>query len=584
MFKKISYLVLATAMLCVMGCSDNDDKFVSKDKTGPKPEMDLMVVPDNYKYGDKIDITGLLTDERNLEHYELLLLNSKGDTLTTKYQMLLGKQFSMDDNIQIPLPKNASTDDLLLVAKLDNTRNGEAVETFTIPSVSTPTFETLNLILGNGNVIELTKQGEVFTTSNEQLFPAKVKGIISTTTSKNGIYWGTQNGEIASMTNDSITIGGDVESSFTVSFNPKTFELSFGERHVWKSLPTTDCYYILGTISGHWQDGEITTEKTKMRMHGYESKNDTYYTWTAPEGDNPEVGMWGQTAAGNFRLKQGGHNGYILWDGHKLVQSATDDASKSFHLTAGGAFTIKANLTSGTCTSVEITGSGKSLVFANDKVTVNGMVATPAIGFCGQQLHLKAGESYIYEGTMTLQKGQKITSDFDLSGYTCNPDLFNGGGNATWTLKGNSGAYYVRMDIFSGAFYACPVGGYPDVLYMDGWSWAPTKNSTAVVWSDENVLPVVHTTGNRYEGTFYNFGWGGDVAFYVVHPSTGHKYRLPNSFFPAPVRTGTDGFLIPTSAGKYKVVIDLKDGINVAADGVVSPKGNSHFTMDFVAE
>ena len=47
MFKKISYLVLATAMLCVMGCSDNDDKFVSKDKTGPKPEMDLMVVPDN---------------------------------------------------------------------------------------------------------------------------------------------------------------------------------------------------------------------------------------------------------------------------------------------------------------------------------------------------------------------------------------------------------------------------------------------------------------------------------------------------------------------------------------------------------
>ncbi|WP_314714839.1 hypothetical protein [Segatella salivae] len=195
MFKKISYLVLATAMLCVMGCSDNDDKFVSKDKTGPKPEMDLMVVPDNYKYGDKIDITGLLTDERNLEHYELLLLNSKGDTLTTKYQMLLGKQFSMDDNIQIPLPKNASTDDLLLVAKLDNTRNGEAVETFTIPSVSTPTFETLNLILGNGNVIELTKQGEVFTTPNEQLFPAKVKGIISTTTSKNGIYWGTQNGD-----------------------------------------------------------------------------------------------------------------------------------------------------------------------------------------------------------------------------------------------------------------------------------------------------------------------------------------------------------------------------------------------------
>ena len=98
------------------------------------------------------------------------------------------------------------------------------------------------------------------------------------------------------------------------------------------------------------------------------------------------------------------------------------------------------------------------------------------------------------------------------------------------------------------------------------------------------MLPVVHTTGHRYEATFYNFGWGGDVAFYVVHPSTGHKYRLPNAFFPASLRKDADGFHIPSGAGYYKVVIDLKDGIHVAADGTVTPKGDNHFAMDFVAQ
>ena len=105
-----------------------------------------------------------------------------------------------------------------------------------------------------------------------------------------------------------------------------------------------------------------------------------------------------------------------------------------------------------------------------------------------------------------------------------------------------------------------------------------------MVWSDENVLPVVPTTGHRYEATFYHFGWGGDVAFYVVHPSTGHKYRLPNAFFPASLRKDADGFNIPSGAGYYKVVIDLKDGIHVAADGTVTAKGDNHFAMDFVAQ
>ena len=103
------------------------------------------------------------------------------------------------------------------------------------------------------------------------------------------------------MAKDSILIGGDIEASCKITFNPKTFELTFGDRHGWTALPATDSYYILGTISGHWQDGEIKEEKAKMRMQGYESGNLRYYTWFPPEGEEVETGMWGSTAAGTFQ-------------------------------------------------------------------------------------------------------------------------------------------------------------------------------------------------------------------------------------------------------------------------------------------
>ena len=584
MLNKLHYLFMAIAIWSVFGCSETTEAYLSADKTGPKPGMDLTIPTVDYRYGDRVKVVGLLTDEQNLEHYEMLLLNSRGDTLATKYQMLLGQSFNVDDNIQIPLPGNAETDNLQLVVKLDNTRNGEAVQTFDIPAVTTPVFDRLNLVLGNGSVIELLRKGDIFTTLTEQVFPAGIKGIISTTTGKTGIYWGTQAGEIATMTRDSIRIGGDVEASYTVSFDPVTFALTFGERHIWSPLPNTDNYYILGTISGHWQDGEIKTEREKMKMAGFESNADAYYTWTAPEGDNPETGMWGSTAAGVFRLKKGGTENYILWNGSRIVQTTADNPAQSFPVTAGGSFTIKAVMNNNICTAVEISGSGKSLIFANDKVTVNGKVAGPTVGFAGNTLARKAGTNYIYEGMVTLEKGQKIDSDFDLSGFTANPDIFNGGGNATWTLKGAGGQYYVRMDIFSGACYICPMGGYPDVLYMDGWSWAPTSGSTAVVWDAANVLPLVRTATGTYEATFYDFGWGGNVAFYLTHPTTGNSYRLPNTRFKAYVGSEAGGFLLPAAAGYYKVVIDLKDGVTVAADGTVTPKGNADFVIDYIAQ
>lgn len=585
--KKLNLLMVFFSMLLFAACSDNDTNG-SNEKDGPKPSMDLAVSPQSdLNYGDNIYVSGLMGDERNLEHYELILCNSAGDTLATKYQMLLGQEFTCNDNIQVPLPKNASTDNLNLQVKLDNTRNGEEVQSFDIQNVGIPEFETLHLILSNGMIVDLIKNGNIYQTPTESVFPAHIKGIISTTTSKSGIWWGTRNGEIASMAKDSITIGGDVEASFTVSFNPVSFDLVEGEHHIWSPIDASDCYYLLGTISGHWMDGEITTERSKMKMNGYESGNDRYYTWTAPEGDDPETGMWGSTAAGEFRLKKGNSGKYILWDGNKIIESSTDDKSKSFPLTAGGPFTIKANFTDGKCSSVDVSGGGKSITFNDGQVIVNGIPMTPFINFSGNRLPIKNGANYIYEGLVSLKNGQTISSEFDLSSFTANPDLFNGDGNATWTLKSISDTYSIRMDLFSGAFYACPTSGYPNVIYMDGWSWAPRESSTAVVWDGNNVLPLVRTSSGTYEGTFYDFGWGGDVAFCVTWPGSGKTIRIPITNFSSAYLNPSNGdtsFLIPSGAGYYKVVVDLKEGINVSPEGTVTPKGQSKFTLNYISQ
>lgn len=194
---------------------------------------------------------------------------------------------------------------------------------------------------------------------------------------------------------------------------------------------------------------------------------------------------------------------------------------------------------------------------------------------------------YIYEGKVSMKTGQTISSEFDLSPFTANPDLFNGDGNATWTLKSISDTYLIRMDLFSGALYACPTSGYPNVIYMDGWSWAPRESSTAVVWDVNQVLPLVRTSSGTYEGTFYDFGWGGDVAFYVTWPGSGKTVRIPITNFSSAYLNPSNGdtsFLIPSGTGYYKVVIDLKDGINISPDGTVTPKGQSKFTLNYISQ
>lgn len=585
--RKLYIPLLGLLPLFLYGCDDDD---AAPTDNVPKPEMNITVSPQsNLSYGDKVYVTGTLTDEKNLKMYTILLKDTEETELYRKEQMLLGQSFHMNENFSIPLPKNAETGNLHVEVILENSRNGESVQNIELTSLQVPTFRRLYLLLGNKSVVELSPNGDVF--EAEETFPPHIKGIISTTPTGTGLYWGTSNGEIRTMVKDSIMIGGDIEASCKITFNPRTFELTFGERHGWTSLPATDSYYILGTISGHWQDGEIKTERAKMRMQGYESGSLRYYAWSPPEGDDPETGMWGAIAAGVFQLKKAGEDAYLLWDGARFVHSAANDTGKSFPVTAGGAFEIRVYFEGDECTKVSVMGSERTLEFSNEQVKANGVVTGNSIDFAGSSLNLKSGTSYIYEGDVELTQGASVTSQtVDLSLCSPNKDLFSGSGNENWTLTTATGKYFLRLDAFSGSCYARPASGYPDAIYMYGWSWAHSETGTAQNWQVESALPLVRTgSGHVYEGTCYVFSWGGDIAFMLTSPSEDAKVELPNANFDASsgIFSGNPThFLLPTAAGYYKISVDLKEGVVIDEDSkVVTPvNAGSKFTLRYMLQ
>ncbi|MCD8181800.1 MAG: hypothetical protein LUE99_00500 [Bacteroides sp.] len=587
-FKKLSILLLGLLPLFFCGCDDDDS--VGTDNA-PKPEMSLAVSPQTgLHYGDKVSITGTLTDEKNLQMYTILLKDANETELYRKEQMLLGQSFQMSEQFSIPpLPKNATVGNFKVEVVLENSRKGEAIESFDLTSLQVPTFNKLYLLLGNKSVVELSPNGDVF--EAEETFPANIKGIISPTPTNTGLYWGTNNGEIQTMAKDSILIGSNIEASCKVTFNPKTFELTFGERHGWTSLPASDSYYILGTISGHWQDGEIKQEKNKMRMQGYESGNLRYYTWLPPEGEDVETGMWGSIAAGTFQLKKAGEDVFVQWNGTEFTTGSAYDAGKSFPVTAGGAFEIRVYFDGDECIRVSVMSNERTLEFTDEQVKANGVVMGNSIDFAGAQLQLKGGTNYLYEGEVELTQGASITSNtIDLSLCTPNKDLFTGGGNANWTLASSTGKYFIQLDAFSGSSYARPASGYPDAIYMYGWSWAHSQSGMAQNWQADSALPLVRV-GNSfvYEGTCYVFTWGGDIAFILTDPTAGTRIELPNANFDANssiLNGNSTHFSLPTTEGYYKISVDLKDGVTITEGNpsTVTPNGSANFTLRYTLQ
>jgi hypothetical protein len=437
----------------------------------------------------------------------------------------------------------------------------------------------------------MTKNGNVFEV--EDFIPIDGAGKLYTNSDKSGLAWGLDGQEIIAMGSGDIVFGKETEEYFKISFNPVSFDLTLGEAQQW--TPITDGLYILGNISGHWADGNISTEKTKMLMSGFSLGTRKMWTWTPPNtGTNDPIDdMWGNIVAGVFRFKIPGAEEYILLSEGLITEGVTNDEASSFIVTAGGPYSIKVYSNDGTTISkVTVESDTKKLEYTNDGIYINGALAGNSITFANNTLQLVEGNYFLYEGTMTLTKDQVITaSGIDLANAFCDPDVFSGAGNATWNVIPETGEYLVRIDPFLGLIYVRNEAGYPDAIYLDGWCWGKS-DVDAHNWNPDTRLTLYRVgTSFVYEATMYILPSGGDVAIFAA-PVTDPDYskkEIFSKYFEGVTMAG-HGFLLPVPdpAAFYKVSVDLKDGFSFDTETMdeetnylVVPVNGKKFTVTF---
>ena len=589
-------------------------------KKDPEPEQndkpiikDLVVSPtSSVKYGDVVTLTGKFEDQTALGSYDIVISNTQGEFFLKTY-MLTGKTFDLNASLVIPLPKNAQAGNVTISVTLKNSANKTESENLSLTGVAVPAIDELYLIIGS-KTYTLKKEGDVYVVVD--IFAANAAGKIYLKADKSGMFWGAGSAtEAASMADGDITIGKASEQSLKVTFNPVTFAFSVEDGDAW--VDTDEEVYIYGTISGHWMDhsaypdgeGGINVEQAKMKMTGKASGNQRRWTWTPPDGgDNgPEEGMWGHIDAGKFAFKKAGVEQYILWDGSKTITGTTYDFSKGFSAEEGGWFQFVLYFDG---TNYQVTleaGSGATVNYTNSGLLVNGLQVPASMTFAGQSLAKMSGSLYKFEGIIDLQKDANITAvGVNLSLPKADPDVFQGEGNTTWKMKGSSGEWLIRIDPFLSTVYACKQSGYPDAIYMDGWSWEKFAENPATNWVEKYLcLQRVNETDLIYEATFYNFGWtdfgsipgrGADVKFFAKPTSVQDhgKYLIAAKHF------DVDGFKEAEGAGLFmgrtleptvydwgedygtymKVTVDLKDGIIFDEDTPFIVSGTTYFTSE----
>ena len=588
MKKNIQYLtlVLLTIMLGVYSSCKNDDDPVDPNAGKAKIE-NLQISPStNLKYGDVITLTGNISDEKGLRSYTVSMSNASGNIYEVT-NMLTGKTFTLNQAIPIALPKNAAAGDIKLSVTVKNSADALSTQDIDIKNISVPTFDQLYLVV-NGSAYPMKKNGDVFEV--EEFFPASAVGKIYTKADKTGLAWGTEGSVITSMGANDITIGKAEEEYYKVSFNPATFDLVIGNSQTW--TPITESLYILGSISGHWQDGEISDERPKMKMTGSSIGNKKMWTWTAPNtgSGDPIDDMYGNIVPGKFRFKVPGADQYITFADGKIV-AGSDNKDASFVVTDGGPFTIKVTSEGNTYTKVRLEDGTKALEYTNDGIFINGSLVVPTMSFAGKTLTMVEGNYYVYDGIIDLTKDQLITGQgVDLSKAFTDPDVFTGKGNTTWTMIQESGSYYVRIDAFSGNVYVRRESGYPDVIYMDGWAWGKFDGEDHS-WNPESRMTLYRKgTTNVYEGTLFIYPWGGDVSFYTATPETADagKMQIYSKYFEG-VESNINNVKIPAPAEGtlYKVSVDLKDGLTWNKDVMdgdvftLVPTNGKKFTVTF---
>ncbi|GHT11114.1 hypothetical protein AGMMS4956_03630 [Bacteroidia bacterium] len=598
-FKNLLLMGMFGSLVFCLSCKKDKNEPAG----GDKPVIENLAANPSasVKYGDVVALTGKFTDKVGLKSYTVKISNADGDLWETT-NLLTGTAYNLNLDVAIPLPQNASAGDVQLSLTLKNSGNSSATEELTFSSVAVPTFTSLYLVVGS-KTFTLDKVDGVFVV--EDLFAANAAGKIYANSNKTGLFWGTTSSEITALGNDDITFGKAAEAYLKVTFDPITFAINV-EEQTW--TPINEPLYILGDISGRWQDAEITGEINDTKMQGYQLGDKKYWTWTPPSTEIEEAGnWWGAIKINPFRFKIGGAEQYILYRGNTISVENADDNSAAFATSVGGHVTIKVFHDGTTFNKVSIEeilwedgSTVRSLEYLlNGALNINGTSVPTALTFAGTPLSLKTGTAYVFEGTVSLTKEQDITAiGADLT--TANPDrdVFTGKGNATWHVVGNTGQYLIRIDPFASTIYACLLGGYPDVIYMDGWSWAKAAGDPGNNWNPENRLALQRTSTESYiyEATFHYRGWGGDVNFWYA-PYTDadiNKKRFLLKYFAGVTPfTDTNVKVIDDSAEHndyLKVTIDLKDGFTEETteesgpDGnvfVITPTNGRQFTVTF---
>ncbi len=579
-------LVLLTIMLAFSACKKDKEP---DPNAGKATISDLAITPQSsLKFGDVITLSGSFSDETGLKSYTVTMSNPSG-TIFEDTKMLTGKTFSLNQALTIPLPKNAVAGDMTLSVSVKNSKNLLATQDITIAALALPTFDNLYLIINNTS-FPMTKNGGVF--ELEDFIPAASVGKIYAKSDKTGLSWGLDGATIIAMGTGDITIGKEAEEFFKISFNPVSFELVLGDAQTW--TPMTEGLYILGNISGHWADGNITAENEKMKMSGFTLGNRKMWSWTPPNtgSGDPIDDMWGNIVAGVFRFKKPAAEQYILYSSGQITEGTTNDEASSFVVTAGGPFTIKVFSDGTNVTKVSLESDTRKLEYTSQGIYINGALAS-SVTFANTSLSLVAGNYFLYEGTITLTKGQSITAQgIDLTKAFSDPDVFTGAGNATWSMIQETGSYLVRIDPFLGNIFIRQETGYPTAIYLDGWCWGK-YDADAHNWNQESMATLYRVgTTNVYEATIYVLPWGGDVAFFAAPFSNpdASKMEIYSKYFDGVTMSG-NGLLLPVPAESafYKVSVDLKDGFTwdmVNMDGTnytIIPTNGQKFTVTFTA-
>lgn len=589
--KPIKFLLLSFLMASFSvftSCEPKEDP-IDPDAGKPKVENLTLTPESGLKYGDNVKITANLSDEVGLRTYTIQMSNAAG-TIYEKTEMLTGKTFDLDLDIPIPLPKNAVAGDMKVTLTVKNSGNQIASGEKTISNLALPVFSNLYLVISN-TAYPMAKNGDVFEV--EEFFAAGAVGKIYANADKTGLFWGMEGEEIIALGANDIVIGKEEEEFFKVSFDPISFTLTIGDSQTWSQI--TEGLYIYGNISGHWADGEISSEKAKMLMQGYALGGRKMWTWTAPStgtGD-PEDDMWGNIVPGQFRFKKAGVEEYITFDGTKIVTGA-DNKEKSFIISAGGPFTFRVFTdASGKVTMVRCEDGSKTLDYTNDGIFINGVKAVESMSFAGQALNIVPGNYFVYEGTMNLTKDQSVTSSgVSLSTAYCDPDAFTGKGNPTWTFIQATSEYYVLIDAFSGNIYIRNNKGYPEALYMDGWSWGKYPDDPKKVWDPNTRLTLYRVgTTNVYEAQAYIYTWGGNCRFFSAPAIEGTDYGKrefqPKHFESVELSDGIIALPVPAEHSYYKISVDVKDGFTwntETMDGeyyTLIQTNNKKFTVTF---